>query len=591
MAHFHNHSTKRRLHARTILFLSTFFITVFLIIYHSFLAPIFHLPPLLSSSLTSDYTREHNIYSSAVVDKWDQTEIRIHYERLTSAMLPPKPPPSAHDVCLLLGRNTHSWRLWQRNSRSVCVTSPVCIPTDASKPLMHTSALSLTNCRVVTPAYEALPAPLDDPYRHDPELLRCHELQHQMQLCPWPGVSQAKPKPCIPRTPTSQLAFSRTFRRALSSRAVFEGITLVVPNYPYPANIFHFAASIAMVAHAAVNIETIVAHYGKNRIFPRDAFRTLPLNVLFLSRRRFSLPWQLSLEQILMSGRVARVLPNGVRVSYLAEQSSSYVCVRNPVLMGQRGHTNAWPFPNATEIALDGSEVPSDAIDFRNDVYTALRLRPAPISRGVDGVLRIPPPPLVVGYSQRAGRESIVGMGVHAAGTVRRFSDEDEQWFSEMLHNETMAGGVGLQTFLTTAEDTFEHQVRRMEKIGFVVGIHGANLANCIFMRPFGALFEIFPANMSSSCYFGGSNSGLAYFEHAARVKATPQESGCTEEEVRCFTLARQRLVKIGTREDRDLIRQRVQQGIEHLLRLNSKYKNGVPVVYDRVSATYRIID
>lgn len=348
---------------------------------------------------------------------------------------------------------------------------------------------------------------------------------------------------------------------------------------------------MATVAHAARNIRTIVRHYGVRKLNPTNSLDKLPLNILFLTQRRLNLPWQSSLQEILENSRMLRALPNGLRVSYITEQVSAHACVRNPIMLGQRGHVNIWPFPNSTAVPIDGSVVPQDAVEFRDDVYTALNVSSMLISKDADGGLRIAPPPLVVGYSRRAGRSSVLGKGVHAAGTVRRFSDEDETWFSNMLAEETKKQGVELRIFTISAKEKFVQQVNHIQKIGFLVGIHGANLANCIFMRPFGAILEIFPANMVSNCYMAGANSGLAYFNHTARVEASPEESGCTRDEERCWVLTRQRMVKISTKEDRDKIQSYMQKGVARLIDLNKRFgQSGIPVEFDRVSSTYSII-
>lgn len=529
-------------------------------------------------------------FTPAQIESWDQYYLRTQFRRLLPQDLPSSPPTAPNDVCLMIGRDHNTWHLWRRrNSRSLCVTSPICISTAASKTVMHTSDFQQTECRVVTPDYMPLPAPFDNPHRHEPDLWPCPEIQHRLQLCPLPNTSKALPKPCISPQRAEPSVFESTMKQAESSNSVLKGITVVVPRYPYSANIYHFAALIAHVAHAVSNVHTVLAHYGFHKLNPQNASRTLPLNVLFLNQRRSNLPWQVSLETILANGRMSRIFPKGLRVSYIAETSASHVCVENPVLLGQRGHVNAWPFPNSSEIVCDGTQVPKDAIEFRQDVYSALDIQPPAMFHDSDGNVHLNPPPLVLGYARRAGRTSTVGMGVHAAGTARRFSDEDEIWFSEMLQNETKASGIEFREFLTTPDETFAEQVKKLEQIGFVVGIHGANLANCIFMRPMGALLEIFPANVYSPCYIAGSNSGLAYFVHEANVEASPEESGCSKDEKRCWKLTRQRLVKIGTKKDRDVIRNYVRSGINHLLRIHKKYGNGVPVKYNPLSANYEI--
>lgn len=573
---------------------------------------ILRLSPFFSAFLTSDYgaptlpihqraseseeqLRHNPIYqrhTAEEINSWNQLDIRAHFRRLIPEDLPASPPVSPHDVCLFIGRDTNSWHLWRRrNSRSVCVTSPVCIGTDTENTIVHTSNFARSECRVVTSAYNQYPAPFDNPHRHEPDLWPCPEAQYRLQLCPWPNTSKTSPKPCVTPYPTDSSSFQHIVNLSQLHQSLFKGVTVVVPRYPFVANIYHFAAMISTVAHAVNNIHIILAHYGLHKLRPSDALEKYPLNLLFLTQRRSKLPWQISLETILINGRMSRVVPKGIQVSFITEKPGTHVCIENPVLLGQRGHVNAWPFPNSTEIALDGTQVPKDAIHFREDVYSALGINPGPMFRHENGALYLHPPPLVLGYARRAGRSSAIGMGVHAAGTVRRFSDVDEAWFTQMLTNETRAAGLQFRDILTTPDETFVEQVKKVEKVGFIVGIHGANLANCIFMRPMTALLEIFPANVDSSCYIAGSNSGLAYFKYEAELEASPQESGCSKAEKRCWKLTRQRMVKIGTERDRTTIRNYVRLGIAHLIRLNKDYPHGIPVHYDLLSSYYVLND
>lgn len=433
-----------------------------------------------------------------------------------------------------------------------------------------------------------------------------------MQLCPLPNGTYhlGQFSPCLPSDPASHQSFDAVMRGAHERQAIFEGITIIVPFYPYPANIYHFSAAFATVAHVASNIDTIISHFGPERIRPVDARDALPLNILFMRRRRQQIQWSNNLERALFEGRIASVLPEGVKISYLTDlalRGTKYACVRNPISLGQRGHVNAWPFANSSEIKLDGSQVPRDSIGFRSDVYKYAGVDEPPIhlltEREADSekgnqtfgqiVGRVPVPPLVLGYSKRQGMNSTVGGSVHAGGTVRRFSEEDEQWFTDMLTYETNKAGVALKVFTPSPEEPFDLQVRRMVDIGFVVGIHGANMVNSLFMRPFGAFFEIFPANTNSMCYKAGANSGLKYSKHYALVEATPEESGCPVSNNRCYEISRQRMVKIGTAKDRESIRRKVRSGLRHINRLNNEYgaQGGVPVKYNWVTGTYDIVD
>lgn len=603
MASSSANASKPRIYPRLPILISAFTVlALFSTIHIHRLAPLFHFPSLSFTNTVSETVDEHAVnseyrpsrnsiytrFTREQIDAWTHIDVRANFRRLLPEDLPSSPNASRHDVCLFIGRDPNAWHLWdRRNSRSICVTSPVCIATDAHNTVMHTSDFSQTECRVVTPAYNPLPVPFDDPHRHEPRLWPCAEAQHRLQLCPWSSESQPFPEPCITPHSAHPATFDHTLQTAENNSALYKGVTLVVPRYAFGGNIYHFAAMIAAVAHAVVNLPTILAHYGLHKLNPPNALDDYPLNILFLSQRRSGFPWQSGLETVLTSGRMSRVFPRGLQVSFISDQSSSHVCIENPVLMGQRGHVNAWPFPNSSEIVLDGSQVPKDSIEFRQDVYSALDIQPPPIFRDDHGLLRIRVPPLALGYAKRGGRSSVVGAGVHAAGTVRRFSDDDEAWFLDMLTNETRSREIELHEFLTTSDETFADQVKKTEKVGFIVGIHGANLANCIFMRPMGVLLEIFPANVSSSCYIGGSNSGLAYLVHEAQVKASPQESGCSIDENRCWKLSRQRLVKIGTKGDRDALRDLVRRGISYLTWINVNFPDGVPVRYDPLTSYY----
>lgn len=397
----------------------------------------------------------------------------------------------------------------------------------------------------------------------------------------------------MPARASGRKSFAASFERSQRQGTTLEGITIIVPRYAYSGNIYHYAAAMSMVANVAANIRTILQHSTQT---PVSLLDERPLNILFYAP--VNLPWQASFERVMLQGRLRHVSPHGVRVRRLTQMDGRHVCVRHPVSLGQRGHVNAWPFANSSVVSLQGSTVPVDAVAMRADIYQALSISPPPSTSTTDNATttttttRIVAPPLVLGYSRRAGRDSVVGNGVHAAGTVRRFSDADEAWFEAMLRNETQAAGIGLTTFVTTADESFDEQVRRMTGIGFLVGIHGANLANGLFMRPFAALLEILPADTVSLCYIGGSNSGLKYMAHSALVQASAEESGCAPDESRCQTLPRQRMVKIGTRQDRQDIVRHVRDGIDHIVRLNAKYgQSGVPVVHDVFDDVYRIKD
>lgn len=539
------------------------------------------------------------------------------YASLTSQDVSLDPPaPAEHDVCLLVGRDPSApGALWRLNSRSLCVTSPICIPTSSRDPVLHSSHFERSSCRVVTPALHSLPPPFDNPANADPLFPSCADTHHAFALCPLPNVSHVKASPCLSRQPTEHVELKRTMDIARSRNLSLDGITIVVPRFPFSANIYHFSSTVTAVLQSANSLDTLIAHYGADKLRPPHSQRAAPLNVLFLTQRRKHLPWQSGMMDILVrSPALSRAVPQGLRVFYITEVDAPYICARNPILLGQRGHVNVWPFSNSTAVSWDGSAVPRDAVQFRDAVYNVVGITPRVYRRATgddnddnasgsdennheggaskdeEGIHYMPPPPLRLTYAQREGRSTVVGQGTHAAGSVRRFSDEDEAWFYNMLRNETSAADIDLEVFTPTASASLEEQIRHVERIGFLVGIHGANLANCIFMRPLSAIFEIFPANLYSSCYLAGSNSGMAYFMYEAEVEATPQESGCAPDARRCWASTRQRMVKIGTDRDRKVIRDNVRKGIAHIVGLNRDFPSGVPVRYDHLTGNYHVV-
>lgn len=94
---------------------------------------------------------------------------------------------------------------------------------------------------------------------------------------------------------------------------------------------------------------------------------------------------------------------------------------------------------------------------------------------------------------------------------MRRFFGADEAWLKSMLLKETKAAGFGLHVFTILGNESLREQASMFSKLGAVIGIHGANLANSVFMRPESGIVEIIPNGGASPCYIAGLNSGLAY--------------------------------------------------------------------------------
>lgn len=262
------------------------------------------------------------------------------------------------------------------------------------------------------------------------------------------------------------------------------------------------------------------------------------------------------------------------------------VCMRTAVLLGDRGNVNLWPFPNGTAVSRAGRAVPEEAVFFRRAIYNEFSI-PTRLPRARRESMTFELPPLVVGYSRR-GAEKDPKQGEYLRGPVRRFSQADDTWFVRMLRAEARRRGVEVREIRVTGRESVEEQVRLFADVGFVVGIHGANLVNAMFVRPFGAVMEIHPGGSVLECYMAGANSGLAYFNHEAE-KATPEESNCPPWNHDCWKYFRERRVKIDDMLHRSQIRRKVREGLKHLQWLHREFPTGVPVRFDPTETQYVI--
>lgn len=275
------------------------------------------------------------------------------------------------------------------------------------------------------------------------------------------------------------------------------------------------------------------------------------------------------------------------------QSRAGILCAHTAVMLGAYAAVNQWPFANSSAISIAGDSVPLQAVVIRQAVYDQVGIRHVrlpsltnlvhslPARRAVFGL-----PPLVIGYAHRGGGEKSTSGKTLLSGW-RRFSEADEQWLVDMLHVEAARVGGEFREIEAKEETPFAEQVRMFAGVGFVVGIHGANLANCIFVPPFGALLEITPGGHSGPAYIAGMNSGLAYFVHEAE-KASAEESLCRRE-LSCWPRSQQRRVKIeGTRQRRDL-RTKVRFGLDHLGRLHEKFPYGIPANLQLPEQTFQI--
>lgn len=494
------------------------------------------------------------------------------------------------DVCHLVGFDSDTPFLWRYNSRMLCMASAVCVRSDAPfDAYLHSSNLNETKCFIDTPGLVPL-RELGNNRADKPHA--CPDLQREKVLCAHgPGLHMNAPS-----CPQVKAWDEVDIENATATRW-FEDITVLVPAYPYPGNIFHHGNALSWMSFAVESLSLLLDQWGAGNVhapggkasyFPDGNVRVRKVNLVFRSHK-LGPGWQSSLLEVMLRHRLSTDGVN-VTVHYLpaSTDDTRHTCFRNVVVLGRRGHVNVWHFPNATRVPLDGSAVPLDAVNFKRAVYKAFDISARLPSRGGGGKMVSELPPLTVGYSRRIGAKEIGG-SVHLGSSTRMFSDADEAWFTGMLREETEKAGVRLHTFTISSKESLEHQVKNIAQVGFLVGIHGANLVNSIFMHPFGGLLEILPHGATSQCYVAASNSGLAYYRYVSSEAASAEESGCTEQNVQCHKLARQKRVKIGSKKDRDGIRDLVRKGIEHLRYLHDMYPGGIFVRYVERTAYFDI--
>lgn len=465
------------------------------------------------------------------------------------------------DRCYIIGSDPNRHSAFTLNSRSLCVASNLCLSRPAPHDLYIRAGNRSTECGVLsTGLADAGPVATD---RAVNDFGGCHQLQQRLVTCAHgDGLGMNR----------GECPEERTVRMADVEHAVWhDGVTIVVPEYPFEANIYHFANIVAWAAYIKHRVGDLVGEeVGRVRmLFKGPASRQ---------------EWQRGLMKAVLGGDVEYMSggeEDREEEQVGEEEEEGWSCMRKAVVLGLRGHVNVWPYGNDSAVPTDGRSVPAEAVRVREAVYAA-----ASVTDVFDGE-RLRLPPLRLGYARRVGAADLeagnLGANVAVRGTERRFSDEEEEWFVGMLREECERGGVDFGAF-TTRDEGFEEQVRNIAQYGVVAGIHGANLVNGMFVRPFGGVIEVVPAGVGSLCYVGGMNSGLAYW----RIEGEGGELQCDRREIECRLRLRQRVVGIGTQKER--LRASVREAVGHLNELWRRFPGGsAPVTRDDVEDRWHI--
>lgn len=137
----------------------------------------------------------------------------------------------------------------------------------------------------------------------------------------------------------------------------------------------------------------------------------------------------------------------------------------------------------------------------RRHVFVSSLIRDPP------GALLLALPPWIIAYAAREARSQ------------RRLSDFDENWICQFLESKTRKRNFEFLNISFSSQQSLSAQVNSICNVGFLIGVHGANLANSMLMKGGSALFEIFPNQYVKHYYSNGGNSGLRYSSHEISLK------------------------------------------------------------------------
>lgn len=398
------------------------------------------------------------------------------------------------------------------------------------------------------------------------------------------------------------LPLSSASSSELSVAKWLDGIAIVVPAYPHHHNIFHYAFAIAQTMHLAGALPKLLRGIPVNSEMSK-------VTLVFRGSLPVSLGlWQHDIVALILEERLKEAGLKSVDVisfnetkrmnadntgAQKREASKPLICANAALVMGRRADVFQWAFPNAlTDISLNGTSAPLESLLFRRAAYKAagvqsLTSEMANIGEEGTAVTRLfDLPPLAIGYARR-NVEVDFGKGETQQGTTRRFSDADEVWFSKMLCDEAKGSNMSFKTIQTPQEMALMEQVHEFASVGILAGVHGANLVNSIFTKPFSALLEV--ANLQFPCYRGGMNSGLWFESYKPERVGSASESGCGGEP--CQSDLNHRRVLISSRNDRAELRRIVRSAIRHVRSLHARFGRlgGIPARYDEGSSEYRI--
>ncbi|GJQ08755.1 hypothetical protein GpartN1_g546.t1 [Galdieria partita] len=360
-------------------------------------------------------------------------------------------------------------------------------------------------------------------------------------------------------------------------------------------NIAHFAGRLMLYFHFLQNTKVYCSTMSFKSLFIRES--ELVQNLLTKSYRNHR-KWQKHLIRTVLYDKSfqedlfdypskytfstnLRYIGNKEREFYV-EDSSDFlreaekpICFENVVLLGllkgkffspplgqtsfintsSKGKTTAPTIPKGKQTLTHSMNThsASDAISFRNNWYRHWHIKPpSELQRSLI-------------YIKREGKR-------------RSFSSSSEITLNRFLQNLTSQHRFSYLS-ITPDQLLVKENLQVFSSTSIVISLHGAHLANCIFMAPCAVLIEIFPPRFTHDMYREGGNSGLKYFSWQLRNVTPFSESPCMSPET-CKGLDEKRKVFYRdranlsiTQEDLQGLANIVEKSISYIASIRSEYR------------------
>lgn len=334
---------------------------------------------------------------------------------------------------------------------------------------------------------------------------------------------------------------------------------IIVPKYEWSYNICHYNRIWNYIMYVVRNLH----------LFVPDAATVRTIDVMFRSGYTYNTNWQVGIRNATLpalereTGK--KIVLRRLRFDYLRD----FQCIRRGIVLGREGRVDSFPFFNDSDVWLPRHQlsdshwpvIPHDSLWVREVTMQASGLPSVGKYNGpgINHFESIRVPPRRVGFLQRSVRSR------------RRLTSQGKVWFDDTLVELCEKHQMELVYVRANGTQSLVEQVKDVHGLGMVVGLHGANIVNSMFVPAGGALFEIFPWRYVRFYYAAGGNAGLRYSFHEPEGG---HDRHCSFKSRWCFMLYRESKILL-TNEDREQIRSRIDTAMSYIAGLHRKYPDG----------------